>query len=667
MLNYDVTLSMLPKFLADMDPMVYTGDNYLVLDFETDTAAGEEYYGHAAHPENQLLLASWRYEGKTFAHWGGEFDQPALLADIEKADFIVAHASKYELSWLYRMGVDLRKVFVFDTMLAEAVLLGNLAAGDDKTGIPPRAIDLDTVCRRRGLPVKDPVVDILISRGINPQRIPRPWLEGRCRQDVETTEQVFLHQRRQLLRSNRLGVVYTRCLLTPVLAEMSFEGMALNAERVEQEHAERFAELAELQREMDTITGGINWKSPPQMATFLYDVMKFEELTDQRGNPKRTKGGARATGNKVLDKLKATTPEQKAFLKLRKKVGKVNAALSKNLDFFLGVVREYGGVFRWEIHQHKTATHRTSSTGTPLPFQMFPMKNGKPSWKSVQGQNMPRAYKKLLKAKRKTDDGRPYLLFEPDGSMLEFRVAGFLGQDPQAMADIMDITWDAHVTSGSEMAQLPYEEVFEGWKAGVKKYDTIRQNAKPHTFKPLYGGSKGEPAEERWFEAFKKRYSALTKVQEGWLACVVDKKRLVTPWGMVFYWPNASVNRFGYANVKHSVFNYPVQSLATAEIIPIAIVFFWHRMPEYGLVDYVHLVNTIHDSVPCEVHPDYIEQTKLLSKRTFTTDVYEYLRRVYKIEFNVPLGVGMKAGEHWGEGPEESYDIYPDGREVRRK
>jgi hypothetical protein len=88
---------------------------------------------------------------------------------------------------------------------------------------------------------------------------------------------------------------------------------------------------------------------------------------------------------------------------------------------------------------------------------------------------------------------------------------------------------------------------------------------------------------------------------------------------------------------------------------------------ESGLDQYTHIVNTVHDSVPMEVHPDYLEAVKGVTKRAFTADVYEYLRRVYKIEFNVPLGVGMKSDVHWGQGPEESYDIYPDGREVRRK
>ena len=33
-------------------------------------------------------------------------------------------------------------------------------------------------------------------------------------------------------------------------------------------------------------------------------------------------------------------------------------------------------------------------------------------------------------------------------------------------------------------------------------------------------------------------------------------------------------------------------------------------------------------------------------------DVYSYLDTVYDMKFNVPLGIGHKAGEHWSEGKE---------------
>ncbi len=671
---------MLPSFLLELDPSRFLGDNYIVLDFETDTSHGD--YGNPVHLDNGLLLGCWRTgpdhpKGATSrCLWGSEYDFGELLDDISKAEFIVAQQSKYEIGWLIRAGVDPRKLFVFDTKLAEYVLLGNLAAGDGE-GMPPRALDLDTLCRRRGLPVKDPVVDILIKNQINPVAIPRPWLEGRCSQDVETTEAVFLNQREQLRRTDRLGVLMTRTLLTPVLAATEPEGMALDPEAVTQIHEEYSTKFNDRLRRMNAMTGGINWKSAPQVAKYIYDTLQFEELRDHRGQPKRNKGKThtktgkplekRKTDQKTIDALKARTPEQKEFVALRKELGKLSAALTKNLNFFMGVVREFGGVFFGEFNQTNTATHRLSASGIEMAFKTFLDDKGNAKYMKAQFQNMDRKFKKLFKAKRKTEDGRPWLIFDPDGSQLEFRVAAFLGQDQQAMADIANKDWDAHITSGAAMAQLTYDELYNRYKAGDEKAAEIRQNAKPETFKPLYGGEFGTPAQMRWYEEFKNRYKGVAETQKDWAAKVAKDKMLITQWGMRYYWPRARLDSYGKLNVKTQVYNYPVQAFATAEIIPIAIVYLWHRLKEAGLDDKAYIVNTIHDSVVMEVHPDYLEHVQEIAKKAFTMDVYEYLRKVYGIEFNVPLGIGMKAGTHWGTGKETAFNIWPDGREERVK
>jgi hypothetical protein len=74
--------------------------------------------------------------------WGGEFEQGGLLDLIAQADFLVAHNAKYELHWLKRCGQDLRKLFVFDTKIAEYVLLGNLASpGNLDLGVAPRSYE----------------------------------------------------------------------------------------------------------------------------------------------------------------------------------------------------------------------------------------------------------------------------------------------------------------------------------------------------------------------------------------------------------------------------------------------------------------------------------------------------------------------------------------------
>jgi DNA polymerase I-like protein with 3'-5' exonuclease and polymerase domains len=663
---------MLPPFLTNLDPEVYLSDNYVVVDFEVDTSHGD--HGAPIHSDNQLLLARWRVgpDHRDFnrvpagGSWSGEYEQHELLERVSSADFVVAHHSKYELGWFIRLGIDLRTVLVFDTQLAEYVLLGNLAAGATELGMAPLSTSLDMCSRRRGLPIKDPVVDLMIKDGINPVYIPRPWLEDRCAQDVETTEQIFLDQRGDLQRRGLLGVLYTRSLLTPVLADIEREGMALDPDKVEETHAKYHAELVDLSNQMDQLTGGINWRSPTQAPQFVYDVLKFKELTNKRGEPIRNavrirKDGSqmenRKTDKKTLDKLKATTQEQRDFIDLRRRLGKVQAALSKSLDFYLGVVREKAGTFYAELNQTSTATQRLSSTGIPLKFAMFE----KP--KTTQFQNQPRIFKKLFRAKRKG-----WSLAEADGSSLEFRVAAELGQDKQAISDIIS-AWDVHLFTASVLHSVSLDDVRAEKKEAEKAgRDDWRQLAKPDTFKPLYGGQKGTPEQERYYEAFRKRYTDITETQKGWLDEVMLTKRLVTPWGLVYYWPIAKYSSTGWSNVTSSVFNYPIQGFATAEIIPIAIVFFWHRMREAGLEGHCYLVNTVHDSIVAEVEPGYEELFKQVAKQAFTTDVYRYLERVYKLPtFSVPLGVGLKVGSHWGTGDEEQWNIWPDGREERVK
>lgn len=668
---------MLPKFLTDLDPTMFLGDNYVVLDFETDTSHGD--FGHPVHKANQLLLGCWKAgpdhdyacAGST-CHWGNELEHGQLLAVIDKAEFLVCHNCKYELGWLKRMGVDLRKVIAYDTKLGEYVLLGNLAAGSTELGMPPRMTDLDTVCRRRGLPIKDPVVDVMIHNGINPVSIPRPWLQDRCHQDVDTTEQVFLSQRSELQARGLLPVQYTRCLLTPVLADIEQEGMAVDIDIVRSEYTKYAAKLVELTEQMDKMTGGINFRSAPQMAKFLYskDGMGFREITNKRGDPKRnapTKqfpDGQPLTDNDTLEKLEGKSPKQLEFLTLRKELGKTQAILSKNLEFFRGVADEFGGVFFGEIHQTKTATHRTSSSGMPMTFQTQLDESGKPTTRKVQFQNFPRLLKKLLRAKRKG-----WLIGEPDGSQIEFRVAAILGNDEQAIADITDPTFDAHLLTASVLHNCSIDAVkAEKKEATAAGRDDWRQLAKPDTYKPLYGGKYGTPEQEAYYAYFRNRYHGIAKVQEQWVNEAVETKRLVTPWGLIYHWPTARRDNRGRVNVESAVDNYPVQALATAEIVPIAVVYLWHRIAERNLVDLIRIVNLVHDSAPSEIHPSAVEAFKEIAQQAFTHDVYHFLDTVYDFQFDrVPLGIGLKIGEHWGEGTEESWDIYRDGRVIKRK
>lgn len=634
-------MRLLPK------PSIYDSKRYLVLDFEVDVKDGQ--YGDARDPRNQLMLACWKEDGRASSAWGNELEQNVLLSAVVDAEFIVCQNAKYELGWLKRMGVDIGSLVVFDTMVAEYVLAGNLASMDDKGGPAPLSLSLDSCCRRRGLAPKDAIVDIWMKNGIPASDMPAQWLTARCSQDVISTEQLFLSQLKSLKESNRLNVLFTRCLLTPVLVDIEAQGVKLDQERVEVAYQEYSRALADLTQKMNSLTGGINWRSSKQAAEFIYDKLGFKEPT-RYGKAKRTAGGSRCTDAKTLATFKADTPEQEQFLQLRKDIGRVASALSKNLEYFKHACDTNEGIFHARFNQTVTATHRLSSSGLPSDAG------------SVQFQNLPRAFKGLFRARR-----AEWQIMEIDGSQLEFRVAGFLGRDARIRDDLSNPGWDAHITTASYMYGIPYDDLYARWKAGDKKADTMRTAAKAETFKPLYGGNKGTPAQERWYRGFRDRYVDLARVQEGWVAEVRQTRRLVTPWGLRYYWPHARVNKEGYCNVTASVYNYPIQALATAEIIPVALVYFWHATADLRASGRLRIVNTVHDSIVVELAPDVVDEVKQKVLACFGKLCYDYLQDVYNLDFDVPLGATIKVGEFLGEGKEESYNLARDGTVERVK
>lgn len=456
-----------------------------------------------------------------------------------------------------------------------------------------------------------------------------------------------------------LDIVRTRCRTAAVLACIEQEGMMLDRGRVEEEYVAAQANLGRIDAALRTEIGGINLNSPDQKAALFYDTLKLPERQDRRGHPLRTGKGKRRTDATTMEWLgsQAKTPAQKSLFSLLGERAKASALLSKNLEFFHGVATERGGLFFGQFSQIVAATHRLSSSGMPQQFAAFK------GPKSVQFQNMPRSLKRCF-----TTRHPDYLMVEADASQLEFRVAAFLGQDTQAKLDIDDPDFDAHVTSAAEMVQVPYDDLLAAYRAGDPTAKKFRQEAKADTFKPLFGGSIGTPAQERWYTAFRNRYSELYAVQQEWYDQVLASGGdLVTPWGLVFHWDyyfkpgnDTAYDHSTHKPIKQAVFNYPIQSLATAEIIPIALFSLYDRCKARALR--VRFVNTIHDSVVAEVHKEDIHAYVEEAQQAFTTDVYKYLRRYYRLSFDVTLGCEIKYGTHWGEGQEVKFNLKPGAR-----
>lgn len=152
----------------------------------------------------------------------------------------------------------------------------------------------------------------------------------------------------------------------------------------------------------------------------------------------------------------------------------------------------------------------------------------------------------------------------------------------------------------------------------------------------------------KYYQAFREKYADITKAQQDWQGKVLRQKEITHATGITFYYPNATISSSGYCQDFPSICNYPVQNLATAEIIPIALVAIWHILKAKEMQTF--LVNTVHDSVIAEVHPDEREELYEISKWAFLWWVYEFLDVCYDLQFNVPLGVGYQTGPAWSSG-----------------
>lgn len=628
-------LTGVPDFLGPAGIEAYKRrDNFVCLDFETSMLPG-----FATNPDQHIVLACWYVikDGKVHKKhkFGDEYGQDALAKDIADAEFVVAHNAKFEAQWLQRSGVDIAKVLFYCTMACEWVIVGN-----NPHRLP---LNLDDLGERRLGARKDQLGKNLISKwNVDPALTPRSWLLKYCYQDVDLTYKIFLQQCDDLETLGLWHIAHARNIVIPVLADIELAGLQVDGEKVKEAYAEQVAAMEAAAEALDEITGGINLNSRPQVAKLLYETLEFSEAKDIKGNVIKTKGGARSTAEDAILRLTASNPTQQLFLDRYKDFVKASTLLSKTLTFLMKVVKHDGGVFYGNLLQGRTQTHRLASGGMG---KVFP---GDKKESKIQLQNIPRQYKPLF-----TAHDEDYVVMENDGAQIEFRVAADLGHDEKVKYDLENGEDIHSFTRDVMMAHKHPDFVGLDAKAG-------RQEAKGQTFQPLFGGRGSHKAEWEYADAWAKKYVGITAEQERWCMSVAGSKQLTTPYGMKFYWPDVRMYSDGKINKRTEVYNFPIQGMATAEIIPIGLTYFWYRTRHLRVV----VFNTVHDSIISRVHKDDVAEAQAIANHALTRDVYDHLETVYNYKFSTVLGVGTKFSRHWGDSKEEFvYEQWPDGRE----
>lgn len=313
--------------------------------------------------------------------------------------------------------------------------------------------------------------------------------------------------------------------------------------------------------------------------------------------------------------------EEKSFLKALERYSAITSYLSTFVEGMRNNVRE-DGYLHTNLNQCITATGRLSSSGPN--FQNLPRGNTFPVRKAI---------------KSRFTGG--YIL-EVDFAQLEYRTAVLLAKCPVGLQSILEGK-DRHQITAEILYGSP-KHVYESdiWKK-------VRQAAKPHTFKPLYGGQTGTEAEQTYYKAFLEEHTGIARWHDELCNEAIKNKQIKTPTGRIFAFPTASRQNNGRVTRKTQIVNYPVQAVATADIIWIVLIDLLYQMQQELVKS--KLILQVHDSAILDVHPEEREKMLFLVKKSFDK-VHEFLYTRYGLKTPVPIDSEMSIGSNWNDKTE---------------
>jgi DNA polymerase I-like protein with 3'-5' exonuclease and polymerase domains len=647
------------------------------------------------HPDNILVSVGINDE-YYFTNHSERIDDGCyhkIQSILDKSTLLIGHNIKFDLMWLLEAGFKYNGR-VYDTMLGEYIL---------NRGIR-KSLTLEMCCRRRKIGSKDNRIKEFTDRGISFENIPADIVEEYGRIDVEITRRLFNSQMQDFRLPKNKDLLMTAKMMNEflvVLSDMEINGININLDELNKVEKEYRAEFAYLKQKIDKIVykqmgdTKINLSSPEQLSWLIYSIKPKDKkewakifnvgIDKNTGkNKKRPQYSRIQFRNLVADNTETIyrtvasqclTCSGKGVVRKIKKDGSPYKNYSKCSDcdgdgYIYSAIAKIAGFrqrprnvydiaesgFRTDrITLNKIASEaegefkefidaivRHNAVDTYLNTFVEGLKNftnekgflhpkfmqaitatGRLSSRDPNFQNQPRGktfpIRKVVTSR--FDKGS---ILEIDFAQLEFRTAVFLAQDKQGMEDIKNKI-DVHQYTADII--------------GVS-----RQDAKAHTFKPLYGGVTGTEDEKRYYTKFLEKYKDIKKWHEDLQSEAIRFKRVKLPTGREYAFPYAERTPWGGSTYGTQIKNYPVQGFATADIVPLACINISKLMKKQKVKSL--LVNTVHDSIVADVYPGEEDVMSNIFKQG-TADVIPALKEYYKINFNVPLDTELKIGYDW--------------------
>lgn len=392
--------------------------------------------------------------------------------------------------------------------------------------------------------------------------------------------------------------------LAEVLAQLEYNGLKIDLERLDQIGIELENKLKVLEKEIYEIAGEeFNINSPKQLGEILFDKLHLPLK-------KKTKTGNYSTNVDVLEKLANDFEICKKVLEYRT----VNKLITTYINAIKELVSEEGFIHPL-YKQTETQTGRLASIEPNI--QNMPIR-------TEDGQVIRDIFVSRFK------DGK---ILSADYSQIELRVLAHLSGDEE-MIKLFNNSYDFHAQTASKLYDVDISMVTS----------EMRRMAKAINFGIIYGMSVWGLSEtinitqleaniyiNKYFDTFKKAKeyldSLVTSVKtDGYTKTILNRRRYI-PEAVS---SNATMRQFG----ERTAMNAPIQGSA-ADLIKIAMVNLHKRMQAENLKSL--MIAQVHD----ELLFDCPNEEALLMEKI----VKEEMEKAYNLK--VKLEVGTSIGSSW--------------------
>ncbi len=552
-------------------------------------APGEAYYIPVRAPEGEPTIDP---------NWAKELLRP-ILEDpvIEK----VGQNIKYDMIVLRSIGIELRGI-AFDTMVADYLL----DPGE-------RSHNLDDLARRH-LGHDNITITSLIGSGKTQKRmdeVPVAAIGQYAAEDADVPLRLanLLEPR---LREQELADLFSELEipLVEVLAELEYNGIRVDRERLQQLSAEFGDRIDRLKSEIyELAESNFNIDSRLQLSKLLFDQLKLPVL-------KKTKTGP-STDAEVLEDLARMHPLPAKIMEYRH-----NTKLkSTYVDALQELIHPVTGRVHTSFKQDVAATGRLSSSDPNL--QNIPIR-------TEQGRAIRSAF---------LPGPAGWRLMTADYSQIELRVLAHFSSDA-TLREAFEADRDIHSQVASEVYGVPLEEVTSA----------MRRSAKAINFGVIYGQSpfglaktidieQGEAA--KFIDAYFARLPGVDTFMHqtlvdcrrlGYVTTIAGRRRPVQ--GVR---DPATLRDKRQRNLPERIAINSVIQGSAADIIKRAMLNVHRRLKQEQLQ--AKMLLQIHDELVFEFPPE--EEAALI--RLVTAEMTS------AAELSVPLKVDIKTGLNWAE------------------